>query len=66
MCSTTSGPINFFEINFHYVAQADLFKLRILLPSPPECWDYRCGTLCPTPRKNKLKYWYLNTGPPAL
>jgi hypothetical protein len=28
-----------------YVAQASL-KLTILLPQPPECWDYRQMPLC--------------------
>jgi hypothetical protein len=31
----------FFETGSHYVAQASL-ELKILLPHPPECWDYRC------------------------
>jgi hypothetical protein len=29
-----------FETGFHYVAQVDL-EFWILLPLPPECWDYR-------------------------
>jgi hypothetical protein len=31
----------FFETGSPYVAQAGL-KFMILLPQPPECWDYRC------------------------
>jgi hypothetical protein len=40
----------FFEIGFCYVAQAGLelamvaqagLELAVLLPWPPECWDYR-------------------------
>jgi hypothetical protein len=30
-----------FETGFWYVAQGGL-KLSILLPQPPECWNYRC------------------------
>jgi hypothetical protein len=30
------------EAGSHYVAQAGL-ELSILLPQPPQCWDYRCG-----------------------
>jgi hypothetical protein len=30
-----------------YVARA-VFKLATLLPLPPECWDYRHVSLCPT------------------
>jgi hypothetical protein len=30
-----------FEIESCYAAQVSL-KLTILLPQPPECWDYRC------------------------
>lgn len=32
----------FFSCLSHYVAQADL-KFTILLPSLPECWDYKCA-----------------------
>jgi hypothetical protein len=35
-----------FETESQNVAQADL-ELSILLPQPPECYDYRCITLCP-------------------
>jgi hypothetical protein len=31
-----------FKTGSHYVVQTDL-KLKILLPQPPECWDYRCA-----------------------
>jgi hypothetical protein len=37
-----SGFFVCFETGSHYAAQADL-KLEILLPQPPECWDYRCA-----------------------
>jgi hypothetical protein len=30
-----------------YIASAGL-KLLVLLPQPPECWDYRHGPACPT------------------
>jgi hypothetical protein len=30
-----------FKTGSHYVAQADL-ELMILLLQPSECWDYRC------------------------
>jgi hypothetical protein len=32
--------IYLFETGSHYIAQAGL-ELSILLPQPPECWDYR-------------------------
>jgi hypothetical protein len=28
-----------------YVSQAGL-ELTLILPQPPECWDYRCATPC--------------------
>jgi hypothetical protein len=31
----------YFEMRSHYMAQARL-ELEILLPQPPEYWDYRC------------------------
>jgi hypothetical protein len=41
------GP-NFFvvEAAMGFVAQAGL-ELEILLPQPPECWDYKCTPQCP-------------------
>jgi hypothetical protein len=30
----------FFETEYPHTAQTD-FKLAILLPQPPKCWDYR-------------------------
>jgi hypothetical protein len=36
----------FFKIGSRYVAVAGL-ELMILLPQPPECWDYRCVPLSP-------------------
>jgi hypothetical protein len=35
----------FFEIGSHCVAQIN-FKLAILLPKPPECWDSRLASPC--------------------
>jgi hypothetical protein len=32
----------FLKTRAHYIAQVGL-KLAILLPQPPECWDYRCA-----------------------
>jgi hypothetical protein len=31
-----------FKTGFPYTVQAS-FKLMILLPHPPKCWNYRCG-----------------------
>jgi hypothetical protein len=39
--STPNHP--FFEIEFHFVAEAGL-ELRIILSPPPESWDYRCAS----------------------
>jgi hypothetical protein len=39
------GFVFFFETGFHCVAQAGL-KLLILLPLPPDCWDYRYELQC--------------------
>jgi hypothetical protein len=33
------------EAGSHYVAKTGL-ELMILLPLPPECWDYWCAALC--------------------
>jgi hypothetical protein len=35
----------YFDTESHYVVQADL-ELEILLPQPPECWDYPYATPC--------------------
>jgi hypothetical protein len=49
----------FLETGSLCVVQAD-FKLKILLPHPPECWDYRCvprhPARCVTP-SNMLEEW---------
>lgn len=31
------------QADSHYVAQAKLKLIAILLPQPPECWDYKCA-----------------------
>jgi hypothetical protein len=36
----------FFETGSASLAQAD-FELKILLPQPPECWNFRHVPLCP-------------------
>jgi hypothetical protein len=36
--------LSFLDTRSHYVAQTDL-ELTILLPQPPECWDYKCCRL---------------------
>jgi hypothetical protein len=38
--------ILFFDTESCFVAQ-DGLKLTVILPQPPECWDYRCITPCP-------------------
>jgi hypothetical protein len=35
----------FIEMWSYCVAQASL-ELKVLLPQPPECWDYRCVPPC--------------------
>jgi hypothetical protein len=38
--------LGFLETGSHYVTQAGL-RLKILLPQPPQCWDYKCVPPCP-------------------
>jgi hypothetical protein len=38
--SSPPDPLPFLRQVSHYVAQ-DGLKLKILLPQPPRCWDYR-------------------------
>jgi hypothetical protein len=44
----------FFETGSHYVSQAGL-ELTVLLPQPPECWDYRCAPPCLVAKKTQTK-----------
>jgi hypothetical protein len=37
----------FSEIGSHHVVQASLELLIILLPQPPQCWDYGHALLSP-------------------
>jgi hypothetical protein len=61
LLETPPAPFFFFFFSFltwsGSVAQAVL-ELKILLPLPPECWDYRCTSPHPVPGL----YYFLNCG----
>lgn len=44
MCSCVGLSVFVFKIGSYCVSQADL-KLMVLLPWPPEFWNYSCGAL---------------------
>jgi hypothetical protein len=48
-CATTLGLLCFvFESDSHYVAQASLELMMVLLPQHLQCWDLRCLPTCLT------------------
>lgn len=56
----TSHPL-FLKTRSLYVVQVDLKLVAILLPPPPECWDYRSGPPCPAASLLRIKKRYNNS-----